>query len=202
MRLPETRTRDERELLLQAALLGPFSAIEGYTWVALERAAARAVELGGQIGADSQAQSQSILARMRLALAHTLRGKLRTGLALLEEILAFAKIQEDPLLLSQSHYLTGLPHLWLGDVAAARGHFQKGLALYDPERDRAKAALYAADAWSSCHALLGLVLWAQAFPDDALRHAEEAIAAAPCRRAPLKRGPCALLRGDPSTIAR
>ena len=185
MRLPETRTRDERELLLQAALLGPFSAIEGYTSVALERAAERAVELGGQIGADLQAQSQSILARMRLALAHTLRGKLRTGLALLEEILAFAKIQEDPLLLSQSHYLTGLPHLWLGDVAAARRHFQKGLALYDPERDRAKAALYAADTWSSCHALLGLVLWAQGFPDDALRHAEEAIAAARAAAHPL-----------------
>jgi predicted ATPase len=69
-------------------------------------------------------------------------------------------------------------HYFLGDLAAARRRSEEGLALYDPERDRANAARYGRDVGTACRALLGVTLWAQGLPNEALRHAEEAIAAA------------------------
>jgi tetratricopeptide (TPR) repeat protein len=73
----------------------------------------------------------------------------------------------------------------LGDLAAARRHLEAGLALYDPERDRAEAARYGFDTCTACHAVLGWVFWDQGYPDQALRHAEEAIAAARAASHPL-----------------
>jgi predicted ATPase len=59
----------------------------------------------------------------------------------------------------------------------ARQHFETGLAHYDPERDRARAARLGYDVSVACHSYLGFVLWDQGFPDEALRHSEEAITA-------------------------
>ena len=90
-RLPESRERDEQELLLLAAFTVPFSATEGYASASLERAARRGVELGGRIGGNSPTQLQAILARGWLADIHMVRGELRTGLALAEEFLDLAE---------------------------------------------------------------------------------------------------------------
>ena len=183
--LAESRERDERELLLQAALMGPFAANEGYASAAAERAAKRAVELGGQIAADLPSQRQAVLALRRLANIHMHRGELRTGLALTEEALCLSERLGDPHVLSHVRYNMGLLHDFLGDPSAARRHLEAGLALYDPERDRAKAARYGYDAGMACHSVLAACLWHQGFPDEALRHAEEAIAAARAASHPL-----------------
>ena len=113
------------------------------------------------------------------------RGELRTGLAIAEETLGLAERLGDPHVLSHGHYVMGLLHRHLGDLAAARRHLEAGLALYDPERDRAEAARYGFDTCSVCHAVLGWVFWDQGYPDQALRHAEEAIAAARAAAHPL-----------------
>jgi hypothetical protein len=68
---------------------------------------------------------------------------------------------------------------------AARRHLEKGLAPYDRERDRARAVLYGFDLSMGCHSFLAHVLWDQGFPDEALHHAEEAIAAARTAAHPL-----------------
>ena len=91
----------------------------------------------------------------------------------------------DPLILGHARYMMALLHRHLGDLAAARRHLEAGLALYDPERDRAEAARYGFDACTACHAVLGWVFWDQGYPDQALRHAEEAIAAARAAAHPL-----------------
>jgi predicted ATPase len=54
-RLPESAGRDEQELHLQAALVGPSGAKEGFASAGLMKAATRAIELGRRIGADSAA---------------------------------------------------------------------------------------------------------------------------------------------------
>jgi class 3 adenylate cyclase/predicted ATPase len=185
MRLPESRARDEQELLLQAALMVPFYANEGPASAAAERAAKRTVALGGRIGADSPAQFQAVWARLRLANLYIARGELRTAPAIAAETLGLAKGQRAPLLLSLAHYNVGVLHRCLGDLATARRHLEEGLALYDPERDRAKAALTGFDSGVACHATLGRVLWQQGFPDGALLHAEEAIVKARAAAHPL-----------------
>ena len=184
-RLPESRERDEQELLLQAALIAPSTANEGYASAETGRAASRAVALGGRIAADSPAQLQAVWARGRVANFHMFCGELRTGLAIAEETLGLAERLGDPHVLSHGHYVMGLLHLHLGDPAAARRRLEAGLALYDPERDRAEAARYGFDTCTACHAVLGWVFWDQGYPDQALRHAEEAIAAARAASHPL-----------------
>jgi len=67
MRRPEGRERDEQELLLQAALIGPFAASQGYTSAALTQTASRAIELGIRIEADSPVQFRALLAHEWLA---------------------------------------------------------------------------------------------------------------------------------------
>jgi predicted ATPase len=62
---------------------------------------------------------------------------------------------------------------------------EEGLALYDPERDRAKASRLGFDARMACHSWLGFVLWNQGFPDQALAHTEEAIVASRAAAHPL-----------------
>jgi tetratricopeptide (TPR) repeat protein len=176
-RLPENQARDEQELLLQAALIVPFLANEGWASAAVERVASRAVELGGRIAADSPAQLQAVLARNYLAAVHMHRGEPRTGLAIAEAAFGLAEGLGDRLFLGQMHFRLGELGVHLGDLAGARRHFEKGLALYDPERDRAQAARLGYDVCIACHLFLAFVRWKQGFPDDGLRHAEEAIAA-------------------------
>jgi class 3 adenylate cyclase len=176
-RLPESSGRDEQELFLQAALIGPATANEGYASAELGRAARRAVELGRRIGADSPAQLQAVWARAWLAGVHFGRLELRAGLALAEEALALAEPLADPHLRSRLYVIAGQNRFFLGHLAGARRDFEQGLVLYDPERDRAKGARYGFDTCAACHAMLGQVVWDQGFPDQALRHAEEGIAA-------------------------
>ncbi len=176
--LPESAGRDERELLLQFALTAPLTATEGFASAARERAAVRAVELGGRIGTDSPAQFQAVWARISFASVHLSRGELRIALPIAEENVALAERLGDPLLLSQAHFLMAQAHLYSGDVAAARRHSEAGLAGYDPERDRPKDPRVGYDVGVICRVWLGLVLSLQGFPDEALRYAEEAIAAA------------------------
>jgi tetratricopeptide (TPR) repeat protein len=201
MRLPESRGRDEQELLLQAALIVPFGATEGYgsatrnSW----RAASRAVELGGRVGADSPTQYRAAWARCALAIDHMHRGYLRVALPFAAETLSLAKQSGDPDFLIQSHSMMGQLHFYLGNLAASRRHLEKGLALYHAERDRAKAAHIGYDVCMGHHSwgfearrreamwrgkLRGIatykayVLWHQGFPDQALRRVEEAMTVA------------------------
>jgi class 3 adenylate cyclase/predicted ATPase len=184
-RLADSRERDEQELLLQFALMAPSTASEGYASAALKQAASRAIELGGRIGTDSPVQHQAVWARGWLASVHMNRGELRTGLAIAEENLGVAERLGDSHTLTAGHYWMGLADIYSGNLAAARRHLEEGLALYDPERDRAKAARLGFDIRMVCHAMLGLVLLDQGYPDEALRHAEEAIAAARAAAHPL-----------------
>jgi class 3 adenylate cyclase len=177
-RLPASRSRDEQELLLQAALIVPLLANEGWASAAVQRVASRAVELGGEIAADSPAQLQMVLARNYLGAVLMHRGELRAAMAIAEAAFGLAKHLGDPLFLGQMHFRVGELATHLGDLAVARRHFEIGLALYDPERDRAQAARLGYDVCMACHLFLAIVRWTEGFPDDGLRHAEEAIAAA------------------------
>jgi predicted ATPase len=110
---------------------------------------------------------------------------LRSGLAIAEEGLSLAARLGDPYLLTRSRFEVGAAHLYLGNLAAARPHFEEGLALYDPERDRTNAVRYGFDPGMGCRSYLGVAFWLRGFPDKGLRHAEEANAAARAAAHPL-----------------
>jgi predicted ATPase len=107
------------------------------------------------------------------------------GLPVAEQTFGLAERFGDPHFLIQPHFVMGQFTYYLGNLAAARRHFEKGLALYVPERGRTEAARYGYNFYTACHSWLGIVLRFQGFPDEALRHAEEAIAAARADAHPL-----------------
>jgi predicted ATPase len=106
------------------------------------------------------------------------RGELRAALPIAEAAFGLAERLGDRFSLGQMHFRLGELGFHLGDLSGARRHLETSVALYDPTCDRGQAARLGYDVCTICHLFLGFVLWKQGFPDDGLRHAEEAIAAA------------------------
>jgi hypothetical protein len=60
----------------------------------------------------------------------------------------------------------------------AREHWDRGIALYDPERHRPHAFVYGQDPGEFCLANAALALWLLGYPDQALKRSDEAVALA------------------------
>jgi predicted ATPase len=173
--LPQSRQRDEQELMFQVALLTPLWASRGFASPQAESAATRALELCRQIGADTPANFQALYG---LWFVYHVRAELRIARKLAAQFLDLAERLRDPERLGYAHFGSGNTLLWFGELAAARAHLEQGLALYDPERGRSSAFRYGFNCASNCHVFLGRVLWHLGYPDQALRHNEQAIAIA------------------------
>jgi predicted ATPase len=173
--LPEGRQRDEKELAFQVALLTPlfaarFGSAEG------ERAAARAIELFRSVGGADQ--RPLFRALYGLTMTYSVRGKIRIGREIADQLLAVGKGLRNPELLGYAHHATGNNLLWFGELGAARLHLEKGIALYRPEWSRSLAFRFGFNCGSNCYFFLGRVLWHLGYPDQALRCAEQAVAIA------------------------
>ncbi|MBV9687053.1 MAG: AAA family ATPase, partial [Alphaproteobacteria bacterium] len=134
--LPESSQRDEKELAFQVALLTPlfadrFGSADG------ERAAGRALELFRRVGGADQ--RSFFRALYGLTMTYSVRGKIRIGREVAEQLLAVGMRLRDPELLGYAHHATGNNLLWFGELGAARMHLEKGIALYRPEWSRALA---------------------------------------------------------------
>ena len=173
--LREGRQRDEKELAFQVALLTPlfaarFGSAEG------ERAAARAVELSRRVGgADQRSLFRALYG---LTMTYSVRGEIRIGREIADQLLVVGKGLRDPELLGYAHHATGNNLLWFGEFGAARLHLEKGIDLYRPERGRSLAFRFGFNCGSNCYFFLGRVLWHLGYPDQALRCAEQAVAIA------------------------
>jgi predicted ATPase len=173
--LPESSQRDEKELAFQVALLTPlfadrFGSADG------ERAAGRALELFRRAGgADQRSLFRALYG---LTMTYSVRGKIRIGREVAEQLLAVGKRLRDPELLGYAHHATGNNLLWFGELGAARMHLEEGVALYRPEWSRALAFRFGFNCGSNCHFFLGRVLWHLGYPDLALTSAEQAVAIA------------------------
>ena len=102
--LPESSQRDERELAFQVALLTPlfaarFGSAEG------ERAARRAMELSRRVGGADQLPL--VRALFGLSLNYSVRGKIRIGREVAEQLLVVAERLQEPELLAYAHNLMG-----------------------------------------------------------------------------------------------
>jgi len=109
---------------------------------------------------------------------YSVRGKIRIGREVAEQLLDVGKRLHDPELLGYAHHAMGNNLLWFGDLGAARMHLEKGIALYRPEWSRALAFRFGFNCGSNCRFFLGRVLWHLGYPDQALTSAEQAVAIA------------------------
>src|SRR5262249_36846720 len=104
------------------------------------------------------------------------RAELQTALELGKHCLSLAQKVQDPALLLEAHMALGPPLLFLGEMTLAREHTERGIALYDPQRHRSHAFLYALDPALIFFSIAALSSWCPGYPNQALKRIHEALA--------------------------
>ena len=172
---PETSERAEREIALLIALGGPLMAVKGRGAPEVEQLYTRAQELCERMGDTPQlfpvvwGLFQFRRARAEIDRAHELGTRL----------LVLARPAGDPALLLEAHHSLWATNFARGEIVAAVGHITEGLALYDPERHAALAAVYGNHDPGVC--ALGHGAWAHELcgeSEDASKKAADAVALA------------------------
>jgi tetratricopeptide (TPR) repeat protein len=169
--LPESPERGRRELRLQMALGVSLRASRGFADAEVEHAHARARELCRQV----EPTADLFPALWGLCLYYVVRGKVRTGDELADQLLSLATAVKDPALLVQAHARKGTTLLHLGEPGRAQVQFETALGLYDELQVRSPVLLYGADPGVTCRAFLAWALWLLGQPDRALQTADEAL---------------------------
>jgi predicted ATPase len=171
--LPDTPERSRHELALLIALGNTLIAAKGYAAPDVEHTYSRARALCRRVGETSQL----LPTLYGLFAYHYISGKYRTARELGEEFLHLAQRQDDPAVLV-AHRALGWPLFALGELAAAREHFEHIATFYDPQQHRALAFQYGHDPGVAGLTFGTWVLWFLGYPDQAMRRSHEAVALA------------------------
>jgi predicted ATPase len=168
---PDTLERRQQELVLQTTLGPALMAIKGQAAPEVERAYARARELCQQVGETPQL----FPVVWGLWYFYLVRGEYRTARELGEQLLTLAQSVQDPALLLLAHRVLGQTLYFQGELAAARGHLEQGIRVYDPQQHRSLAFHYSQDPGVACRSWAALVLWVLGYPEQALQRSYEAL---------------------------
>ena len=172
--LPDTPERTQQEITLQVALGPALIATKGFAAPEVERAYARAQELCQQAG-EAPRLFPVLVGLFRFYL---LRAELRTAHELGQQCLSLAQSVQESALLLEAYMALGPPLLFLGKIASAREHTERGIALYDPQQHRSHALLYQLDPGVVCLAIAAWALWLLGYPDQACKRIHAALALA------------------------
>jgi predicted ATPase len=168
--LPDTSDRLQHELDLHVALGPAFIATRGYSSPEAEHTFARAWELCQRLGEPPQ----RFPVLYGLYALYFVGGKHRQARDQAEQFLHLAQRQEEVAPLLVAHRALGVSLYCMGEVAQAREHFVRSVALYDPQQHRALAFRYSHDLGVAALANDALALWMLGYPDQALGRSQEA----------------------------
>jgi class 3 adenylate cyclase/predicted ATPase len=171
-RLPTGPERHLRELSLQLALGQASLAAKGFAAPQTGRAYARARELCRALG-DVPEFFPALYGRF---IVHFQRGELAVAHEAARELLRLAEERGDTAARVTGQRIVGSALYHLGRLVESRAHLEEGLALYDPERDRGSASVYALDSRVVCLFWLVHVLFALGYPEQAEARMREALA--------------------------
>jgi predicted ATPase/class 3 adenylate cyclase len=175
-RLPAVPERMRRELRLLLGLGPALAETKGFGAAEVGTTYARARALGEQVGEPIE-----LFQALWGLWLHSAggRGGYEAARRIAEELLALSTRLGDPALLLEAHHALCGNMLFLGDPQAARGHAERGMALYDREQHRSLAFLYGGhDPGVCCHMHDGLALWILGRPGAALQSSHEGVALA------------------------
>jgi tetratricopeptide (TPR) repeat protein len=168
---PEGDQRARAELPLQSILGVASMATKGFSSNEVERAFARSCDLARKLGDEDQLFG----ALQGLWGFHYTRGDADAARKVAEESLALATSRNDPGLLKHAHRALGSTLQQVGELAAAREHLEKALALRDVPRALKELMRFGPDSNVLCLTGLSDLLFTLGYPDQALRRAYEAI---------------------------
>jgi class 3 adenylate cyclase/predicted ATPase len=162
--LPDGHGRQRSELRLQLALGQASIAAKGFAAPETGRAYARAHELCRGLG-DVPELFPALYGQ---SVFHFQRGELAAAHEVAQELRRSAEERGDAAAWVTGHRMMGSASCQLGRLAESRDHFEAALALYEPERDRSSAYVYAIDSRVMCLSWLSHVLAILGYPDQAL----------------------------------
>ena len=139
--LPAGPERQRRELGFQLALGQASLAARGFAAPETGRAYARASELCRELGDVSE----FFPALYGQFIVHFQRGELAVAHEAARDLLQLAENRGDAAARVTGHRIVGSALYHLGRLVESRAHLEEGLALYEPERDRGSAFVYALD---------------------------------------------------------
>jgi predicted ATPase len=172
MGLPAGPERQRRELLFQLALGQASLAARGFAAPETGRAYARASELCRELGDVSE----FFPALYGQFIVHFQRGELAMAHEAARDLLQLAGDRGDAAARVTGHRIVGSALYHLGRMVESRAHLEEGLALYEPERDRGSAFVYALDSRVVCLFWLVHVLFALGYPEQARARMSQGLA--------------------------
>jgi class 3 adenylate cyclase/predicted ATPase len=167
--LPETIETAQHELFVQIGLGHALTATRGYAAPGVEQAYGRARELCQRLGERVQA---SVL--FGLWFFYHVRATFDHALPLAEQLLSFARREDDRLLEIHAHWALGGDLFHLGELQQAQAHLDEGSALYGALPHRPDLGRFPQDPGVTCRGY-GRPLWLLGYPDQAVQRGREAI---------------------------
>ena len=177
--LPGTPALRREQIKLQVALVNTLMHSRGYAAAETKASLDRARALIASAEALNE-PSDDPLTLFSVIYAGVLANYITFDCKLLHELavqvleLAYRQTATAPLCLG--HRAMGLCLLHEGDVAAARGHFERAIALYDPGSHRPLATRFVVDIGTVAKSWRAVTLWLLGYPDAARAGAEHAVA--------------------------
>jgi predicted ATPase len=168
--LPETPEHAQTELEVQIVLGTALLATKGYAAAEVEQTYSRAWQLCQQLYAGETARMLPILYGRQAF--YQVRGEHRTAYQVAEEFFDLAQRQHDPGIIV-AHMCMGCRFL-LGELVAARAHFEQIAALYTVEQHRPMTFQYGVDPGLSGLSSGALVLWLLGYVGKARQWSERA----------------------------
>jgi class 3 adenylate cyclase/predicted ATPase len=173
--LPEGAERDREELALLLGFGSTIQALKGLGAPDAERVFSRARDLSERVG-DTGAAFQALWG-LWMASAGQSRIALARGIG--AELLTLAERTNDRVFLLQAHHAMWATAFWLGELAAAEHHVERGITLYDREQHRSLAFLYGGhDAGTCCRWFSAWIHWLLGRPVQAAAASGAAMALA------------------------
>lgn len=172
--LPETRARDQQELLLCIDLGKSHAATKG--WASPETAAAytRAWELCQH----THDTSWLFAVLWGLSQVYIVRADLTKHREVSTQFFALAAQRSDAILLVVAYWLTGV-NLWhVGDFATALAQLEQAYARYDPQHHATYVTQFGVDLGVFTLSYLSHALWGLGYPQQAVERSREALALA------------------------
>jgi class 3 adenylate cyclase/tetratricopeptide (TPR) repeat protein len=163
--LPHTLEHVRHELDMLLPLAEAVRLTQGETSLDYERLCIRAHALCQQLG--DTPRLLEVLTGLRKY--YEVRGQCQRARELAEQVFTLTMPLQDPDHLAEAHYSLGLTLYYLGELPAARAHFEQRMALYEP-RQRGSMV--------HCLSYMAYLLWVLGYPDQALQRIHEALTVA------------------------
>jgi adenylate cyclase len=170
-RLPNTSERTKQDLSLHLTLGVPLIATEGYASEAVGKVYTRARQLYELTG-DTPAVSEVLWGVWTF---HMLRAELGIAREIAQEFLTLSDRLSYPGLAMRGHWALEITFTHRGEFELALDHFEKALALYEPEQHREDSFLYALNPGVAMPCFAAWALWSQGKPDQALNRINQSL---------------------------